>query len=129
SPGTERRQLTVLSCAVVDATSLAGRLDLKDLHDVLMRYHAACTAEIQRYGGHIAHYRGEGTPGLFWVSAGTCRRHPASHPCRPGAADSGPRPRPWVDQGLWRTPRHPGRHSHGPGGRGGRGWGTIVSAP
>ena len=60
SHGTERRQLTVLSCAVVDATSLAERLDPEDLHDVLMRYHATCTAVIQRYGGHIAHYRGEG---------------------------------------------------------------------
>jgi hypothetical protein len=59
-PGTERRQLTILSCAVVDATSLAAWLDLEDLHDVLMRYHATCTAVIQRYGGHIAHYRGEG---------------------------------------------------------------------
>src|SRR5438093_394179 len=25
-----------------------------------MQYHATCTAVIQRYGGHIAHYRGEG---------------------------------------------------------------------
>jgi class 3 adenylate cyclase len=54
APGAERRQLTVLFCDMVDSTTLAGRLDPEDFHDVLGRYHAVCTTVIQRYGGHIA---------------------------------------------------------------------------
>ena len=59
-PGAERRQLTVLFCDVVDSTMLAGQLDPEDYRAVMMRYHAACTAVIQRYGGHIAQYLGDG---------------------------------------------------------------------
>ena len=56
----ERRQLTVLCCHVVDSPTLVGQLDPEDFHEVMLRYHATCTAVIQRYGGHIAHYLGDG---------------------------------------------------------------------
>jgi DNA-binding winged helix-turn-helix (wHTH) protein len=70
SLGAERRQLTVLFCDVVDSTTLAGRLDPEDYRDVMMRYQAACTEVIQRYGGHVAQYLGGWAPGLFWLAAG-----------------------------------------------------------
>ena len=60
APGAERRQLTVLFCDVVDSTSLAGRLDPEDYRDIMGRYHATCTAVIERYGGHVAQYLGDG---------------------------------------------------------------------
>jgi hypothetical protein len=56
----ERRQLTVLFCDLVDSTMLAGQLDPEDLREVISAYHAACDQVIQRYGGYIAQYLGDG---------------------------------------------------------------------
>ena len=56
----ECRQLTVLWCAVVDFLTVAGALDPEDCHDLMVQYHATCTAVIQRYGGHIVQYLWEG---------------------------------------------------------------------
>jgi class 3 adenylate cyclase/predicted ATPase/DNA-binding winged helix-turn-helix (wHTH) protein len=70
SGGAERRQLTVLCCDVVDSTTLAGQLDPEDFCDVMERYHAACTAVIQRYGGHVAQYLGDRLLAYFgWPQA------------------------------------------------------------
>jgi DNA-binding winged helix-turn-helix (wHTH) protein len=44
-----RRQLTVLSCDLVDATALAGQLDPEDWHAVVLAYQATCTEVIQRF--------------------------------------------------------------------------------
>jgi class 3 adenylate cyclase/DNA-binding winged helix-turn-helix (wHTH) protein len=70
SPRAERRQLTVMFCDVVDSTSLAGRLDPEDYRDVMGRYHATSTTVIQRYGGHVAQYLGDGLLVYFgWPQA------------------------------------------------------------
>jgi class 3 adenylate cyclase len=70
TPGAERRQLTVLFCNVVDSTSLAGQLDPEDFHALMGRYHATCTAVIQRYGGHVAQYLGDRLLSYFgWPQA------------------------------------------------------------
>jgi class 3 adenylate cyclase/DNA-binding winged helix-turn-helix (wHTH) protein/tetratricopeptide (TPR) repeat protein len=69
-PEAERRQLTVLFCDVVDSTTLAGQLDPEDYRDIMGRYHATCTAAIQRYGGHVAQYLGDGLLVYFgWPQA------------------------------------------------------------
>jgi class 3 adenylate cyclase len=47
-------------CDVVDSTTLAGQLDPEDYRDIMGRYHATCTEVIQRYGGHVAQYLGDG---------------------------------------------------------------------
>jgi class 3 adenylate cyclase len=66
----ERRQLTVLCCSVVDAATLAGQLDPEDFRAVLGRYHTTCTAVIQRHGGQVAQYLGDGLLGYFgWPQA------------------------------------------------------------
>jgi class 3 adenylate cyclase len=60
----------VLFCDVVDSTTLAGQLDPEDFRDVMGRYHATCTAVIQRYGGHVAQYLGDGLLVYFgWPQA------------------------------------------------------------
>src|SRR5215470_4052356 len=56
----ERRQLTVMFCDVIDSTTLAGQLDPEDFRAVMVRYHATCTEVIERYGGHVAQYLGDG---------------------------------------------------------------------
>ena len=60
SPVADRRQLTVLCCALVDATALSEQLDPEDLHEVLSCYHAACVEVIERFGGYVAQYLGDG---------------------------------------------------------------------
>lgn len=56
----ERRQLTVLFCDLVESTALAERLDPEDLREVVREYQAASGAAIERFGGHIAQYLGDG---------------------------------------------------------------------
>src|SRR5262249_32881368 len=56
----ERRQLTVLFCDLVDSTPLSSQLDPEDLREVVRAYQAACDQVIQRYGGYIAQYLGDG---------------------------------------------------------------------
>jgi DNA-binding winged helix-turn-helix (wHTH) protein len=50
----ERRQLTVLSCALADAAYLFNRLDPEELHAVLRAFHNLCVDTVMPYGGWIA---------------------------------------------------------------------------
>ncbi|TMJ57921.1 MAG: guanylate cyclase [Alphaproteobacteria bacterium] len=66
----ERRQLTVLFCDLVGSTELSGRHDPEDLRDLLSRYHDAMTAVVERYGGYVANYLGDGVLAYFgWPRA------------------------------------------------------------
>jgi predicted ATPase/class 3 adenylate cyclase len=56
----ERRQLTVLFCDLVDSTVLASQLDPEEWREVVRAYQATCARVIQRFGGHIAQYLGDG---------------------------------------------------------------------
>jgi class 3 adenylate cyclase len=59
-PEAERRQLTVMFCDLVDSTALAVQLDPEDLRDVVRAYQETSAAMIQRFGGYIAQYLGDG---------------------------------------------------------------------
>ena len=56
----ERRQLTVLFCDLVGSTVLSERLDPEDLREVVREYQAACGEVVERFGGHVAQYPGDG---------------------------------------------------------------------
>lgn len=56
----ERRQLTVIFCDLVGSTALSVRLDPEDLRDVIGAYHRAVAEEVERFGGFIAKYMGDG---------------------------------------------------------------------
>ena len=56
----ERRQLTVLFCDLVDSTRLARKLDPEDWRNVVQAYQETCATVIQRFGGYIAQYLGDG---------------------------------------------------------------------
>ena len=60
TPEAERRQLTVLFCALVDSTVLASQLDPEDLREVVRAYQETCAKVIARFEGHIAQYLGDG---------------------------------------------------------------------
>ncbi len=60
SPVAERRQLTVMVCAVVESITLAGQLDPEDFRDIMWRFHTTYAALIARYEGYIAQYLSDG---------------------------------------------------------------------
>jgi class 3 adenylate cyclase/tetratricopeptide (TPR) repeat protein len=60
-----RRQLTVMFCDLVGSTALSARLDPEDLRAVIGAYHACIAEVIDRYGGNIARYMGDGVLAYF----------------------------------------------------------------
>ena len=66
----ERRQLTVMFCDLVGSTELSGRLDPEDLRAVIGTYHRCCTELVERNGGFVAKYMGDGVPRLFRLPSG-----------------------------------------------------------
>jgi class 3 adenylate cyclase len=66
----ERRQLTVLFVDLVGSTELATRLDPEDMGQVIRKYHGTCTEVVERWGGHVAKYMGDGVLAYFgWPQA------------------------------------------------------------
>jgi class 3 adenylate cyclase/predicted ATPase len=56
----ERRHLTVLFCDLVGSTEIAGNLDPEDWREIIMSYDSAATEAVERFGGHVAQYLGDG---------------------------------------------------------------------
>jgi class 3 adenylate cyclase/tetratricopeptide (TPR) repeat protein len=61
----ERRQLTVMFCDLVGSTALSAKLDLEDLRNVITAYHHCCTEQVERNGGFVAKYMGDGVLAYF----------------------------------------------------------------
>jgi class 3 adenylate cyclase len=61
----ERRQLTVMFCDLVGSTALSARLDPEDLRDIITAYHRCCTELVERNGGFVAKYMGDGVLAYF----------------------------------------------------------------
>jgi class 3 adenylate cyclase/tetratricopeptide (TPR) repeat protein len=56
----ERRQLTVMFCDLVGSTVLAETLDPEELRELMQAYRTACGGVVERYGGYVAQYLGDG---------------------------------------------------------------------
>jgi class 3 adenylate cyclase len=65
APAAERRQLTVMFCDLVGSTALSARLDPEDLRAVVGAYHRCATTVIERAGGFVAKYMGDGVLAYF----------------------------------------------------------------
>jgi class 3 adenylate cyclase len=65
APSAERRQLTVMFCDLVGSTALSARLDAEDLRGIIAAYHRCCTELIERNGGFVAKYMGDGVLAYF----------------------------------------------------------------
>jgi class 3 adenylate cyclase/predicted ATPase len=61
----ERRQLTVMFCDLVGSTALSARLDPEDLRAVIGAYHRCVAGVIERSGGFVAKYMGDGVLAYF----------------------------------------------------------------
>src|SRR5713101_6562822 len=66
----ERRHLTVLFCDLVNSTSLAAQLDPEEWREIVADYHRAAAQAIERFGGYVAQYLGDGVMAYFgWPEA------------------------------------------------------------
>jgi class 3 adenylate cyclase len=61
----ERRQLTVMFCDIVGSTALSARLDPEDLRGVIGAYHQCCAELVERNGGFVAKFMGDGVLAYF----------------------------------------------------------------
>src|SRR5689334_17599376 len=56
----DRRQLTVLFCDLIGSTAMASKLDPEDWREVLNAYQDACSSVVERFGGYVAQFLGDG---------------------------------------------------------------------
>jgi class 3 adenylate cyclase/predicted ATPase len=56
----ERRQVTVMFSDLVGSTALSARMDPQDLREVISAYQKCVTETVQRFGGFVAKYMGDG---------------------------------------------------------------------
>jgi class 3 adenylate cyclase len=56
----ERRQVTVTFCDLVGSTALSARMDPEDLREVISSYQKCVTETVQRFGGFVAKFLGDG---------------------------------------------------------------------
>jgi class 3 adenylate cyclase/predicted ATPase len=61
----ERRQLTVMFADLVGSTALSTRLDPEDLREIIGAYHRCCAEQIEKFGGFVARYTGDGVLAYF----------------------------------------------------------------
>src|SRR5258705_2355532 len=61
----ERRQLTVMFGDLVGSTALSARLDPEDLRGIIGEYQRCCAVLVERNGGFVAKYMGDGVLAYF----------------------------------------------------------------
>ena len=76
----ERRQVTVMFSDLVGSTALSARMDPEDLREVISAYQKCVAETVQRFGGFVAKYMGDGVLVYFGYPAGPRGR------CRAGGA-------------------------------------------
>jgi len=80
----ERRQITVMFCDLVGSTALSARLDPEDLREVIGAYHRSCATLVERNGGFVAKYMGDGV--LVYFGYPQAHEHDAEHAVQAGLA-------------------------------------------
>jgi len=84
APEAERPSLTVWFCDLVGSTALSARLDPEDLRAVIGAYHRCAAAVIERTGGFVAKYMGDGV--LAYFGYPRADEHDAERAVRAGLA-------------------------------------------
>ena len=65
----ERRQVTVMFSDLIGSTALSARMDPEDLRDVISAYQKCVAETVQRFGGFVAKYMGDGVLVYFGYPA------------------------------------------------------------
>ena len=66
----ERRQVTVMFSDLVGSTALSARMDPEDLREVISAYQKCVAEAVQRFGGFVAKYMGDGLSPSFCRACG-----------------------------------------------------------
>jgi class 3 adenylate cyclase len=61
----ERRQLTLMFCALVAPMALSSRVDPEELREIVGGYHRRCAEVITKFGGFVAKFMGEDVLAYF----------------------------------------------------------------
>src|SRR5208283_3035477 len=69
-PGPDLRLLSVLFCDMVESTGLSARFSAEEMHDLIGAYQDTVATAVQRYGGYVAKFLGDGVLAYFgWPMA------------------------------------------------------------
>jgi class 3 adenylate cyclase len=69
-PGPDLRLLSVLFCDMVESTGLSARFDAEEMHDLISAYQETVASAVERYGGYVAKFLGDGVLAYFgWPQA------------------------------------------------------------
>jgi class 3 adenylate cyclase len=71
-------------CDLVGSTALSAGLDPEDLRGIITAYHRCCTELVERNGGFVAKYMGDGV--LAYFGYPQAHEHDAEHAVRSGLA-------------------------------------------
>ena len=82
----ERRQVTVMFSDLVGSTSLSTKLDPEDLRTVIAAYHRCATEVVERNGGFVAKYMGDGI--LAYFGYPKAHEHDAEYAVRAALAEA-----------------------------------------
>ena len=75
----ERRQVTVMFSDLVGSTALSARMDPEDLREVISAYQKCVANTMERFGGFVAKYMGDGV--LIYFGYPQASRTTQSEPC------------------------------------------------
>ena len=78
----ERRQVTVMFSDLVGSTALPARMDPEDLREVISAYQKRVAETVERFGGFVAKYMGDGV--LIYFGYRRLTRTMPSEPCAQG---------------------------------------------
>ena len=78
----ERRQVTVMFSDLVGSTALSARMDPEDLREVISAYQKCVAETVQRFGGFVAKYMGDGV--LVYFGYPEAHEHDAERAVRAG---------------------------------------------
>jgi class 3 adenylate cyclase len=82
APAAERRQLTVMFCDLANSTQISQALDPEDLRELVRDYQETCAQVVERFGGTIAQYLGDGI--LVYFGYPTAHEEDAQRAVRAG---------------------------------------------
>src|SRR5260221_12654449 len=80
----ERRQLTIMACNIVDSMALSARLDPEDMRDLITSFHNVIDDVAARFDGFVAQYLGDGV--LLYFGYPAADEHDTERAVRAGLA-------------------------------------------